>query len=161
MTARTARDKKMIDAISVENKPTANSAAANQGDKMNAAKLKEEHRATYDEILALGRELGAKAERERVCAHLVLAEGSGDYDTAHEAIQGGEEMTQLVMARHQSAAMKRDMKVARRADNPDDIEVSGEARNEQEAEAAKALADFQAANPGCTIEVDTPAREVN
>jgi ClpP class serine protease len=123
MTARTARQKKMIDAISVENKPTANP-AANQGDKMNAKQLKEEHRAVYDEIFALGAESGATTERKRVCAHLVLAEGSGDFKTAHKAIEDGDGMDDLVVAKHRSAAMKRDMIAARQADNPDEIDAT-------------------------------------
>lgn len=125
MTARTALQRRMIDAIQTS-KPTA-TPAANQGDKMDSKTLKAEHRATYDEIL----EIGAKAERERVCAHLVLAEGSGDYDTAHQAIKDGDEMSALVMAKHQSAAMKRDLIQARQADNPLDI-GAGATANEDE-----------------------------
>ena len=162
MTARTALRRKMIDGIAPSraaaenNKPTAEP-AANQGDKMDSKTLKAEHRATYDEII----EIGAKAERERVCAHLVLAEGSGDYDTAHQAIKDGEEMSALVMARHQSAAMKRDLKQARVADNPPDLGAGAKANDEQAQADAKAIADFQALNPGCTVEVDPIRTEVH
>ena len=124
---------------------------------MDSKTLKAEHRATYDEII----EIGAKAERERVCAHLVLAEGSGDYDTAHQAIKDGEEMSALVMAKHQSAAMKRDLKQARVADNPPDLGAGAKANDEQAQADAKAIADFQALNPGCTVEVDPIRTEVH
>lgn len=149
MTARTAKQKGMIDSIGVEtHKPTApKQAAANQGDRMNAQILKEEHPEVYDAIL----QKGVKAERDRVSAHLVAAEG-GDIEAAHEAIQNGEGYTGLVKAKHDAFARKQQMIEARKNDNAEDIDTAAEAPMPND-EDAKIQAEFAAAHPGCTMEV--------
>jgi ClpP class serine protease len=124
MTARTALQKKMIDGI-MNNQP-AESKAAKIGDKMDPKTLKEEHRATYDAIFEAGKEAGSKEEHERACAHLILAEGSGDVEAAHKAIKDGEGITEMVKAKHMSAAMKRNMIQARQDDNPPEINTAGD-----------------------------------
>jgi ClpP class serine protease len=124
MTARTALQKKMIDGI-MNNQP-AESKAAKIGDKMDPKTLKEEHRATYDAVFNAGKEAGSKEEHERACAHLILAEGSGDVEAAHKAIKDGNGITEMVKAQHMSAAMKRNMIQARQDDNPPEINTAGD-----------------------------------
>jgi ClpP class serine protease len=127
MTARTALSRKMIDGIfNTNNQPAQTKAATIIGVKaMNMDELKTEHPALYREVFALGQEAGRKEEKERVCAHLILAEGSGDIEAAHKAIQEDEGITELVKAQHMSAAMKRNMIAAREADNPPPINTNG------------------------------------
>jgi len=149
MTARTAKKKGMIDAISVENKPTAKS-AANQGDKMDAKQLKTEHPDVYAAVF----EAGQKDERERVCAHLVLADGSGDFDAAHAAIKDGSAVNQLTTAHHMAAAMKRTHQEARVADNPDEVKAVKEDRSGgSDADDKAFVKAWEAEHEGYTMEV--------
>jgi ClpP class serine protease len=146
MTARKALQLKMIDAIGV-NKPTAKP-AANQGDKMDAKTLKEEHRETYDAIYEAGR----KAEREQACAHLVLAEGSGDIEAAHKAIREGTGITPLITSTHYSAAMKRGMRQERQEDDPPEIGAGKSTTGDDAETDAKAKAAYEAAHSGIEVE---------
>jgi capsid assembly protease len=150
MTARTANQRGLIDSIGVEKiKPTAKS-AANQGDKMDAKQLKNEHPDVYAAVF----EAGQTDERERVCAHLVLADGSGDYDAAHASIKDGSAVNQLTTAHHMAAAMKRNMSEARVADNPDDVEAVEEDRSGGEEVDDKAfVASWEKDHEGYTMEV--------
>jgi ClpP class serine protease len=133
MTARTALQRKMIDAIGIA-QPTTAKKAATTGVNMDAKTLRGEHRETFDAVFEMGR----RAEREQVCAHLVLAEGSGDFKAAHQAIKDGEGVTQLVVAHHQSAAMRRQHINARQEDNPPPVNAGGEAPPTDETSKIKA-----------------------
>jgi ClpP class serine protease len=151
MTARTALQKKMIDGISTNNQP-AELKAAKIGDKMDPKTLKQEHRATYDAIFEAGKEAGSKEENERACAHLILAEGSGDVEAAHKAIKDGDGITEMVKAQHMSAAMKRNMIAAREADNPPDINTNAQAPTVEDLDEKKMKTEFEAAHPGWEVE---------
>lgn len=151
MTARTALKKKMIDGI-IEDKPESTAtktAAEKQGDKMDAKTLKEEHRDTYNAIVAIGVANGVKAERDRVNAHLVAAEG-GDLNAAHEAITSGEDYSDLVKAKHDAFARKEQMKSARVDDNPPDINADADDHIDPQLEMKKGM---EAACPGLEWEV--------
>lgn len=124
MTARTALSKGMIDGIMQSNQPA--KPAAKIGATMDPKTLKEEHRSTYDAVFNAGKEAGEKAERDRVCAHLTLADGSGDVATAHKAIVEGDGITATVQAAHLSAAMKRQQRTDRTNDNPPPVNAGGE-----------------------------------
>lgn len=106
----------MIDAIigpaklSVVPKPT-NQHTAERSSNMDIEKLKAEHTALYNQLLAMGCEDGKKqgltAERERISAHLVFAEQSGDFEFAAECIKDGRAATdQTVFAHHMSVGLK-------------------------------------------------------
>jgi len=146
MTARTALSRKVIDGIS-NNQPAQTKAATIIGVKaMNMDELKTEHPALYREVFALGQAAGRKEEKERVCAHLILADGSGDIETAHKAIKEGEAITELVKAQHMSAHMKRNMIQACQDDNPPEINTAGEVP--VVGSFAKDKAEIEAACPG-------------
>lgn len=145
MTARTALNKKMIDGIIEQDKTATKEAAAKQGDKMDAKTLREEHRETYDAIF----NSGVQAERDRVNAHLVAAEG-GDLNAAHECIKNGEGYTDLVKAKHDAYARNQALKAARKEDNPDTIEPTDGDHEDEQTETKKGL---EAAVPGLVWEV--------
>lgn len=151
MTARTALQKKMIDGI-MSNQP-AESKAAKIGDKksMDAKTLKEEHRATYDAIFNAGKEAGEKKERERVSAHLIAAE-CGDIEAAHEAIINGDGYSDLVKAKHDAFARRKQMIQDRLDDNPPDIGSSGGAPDVNDSEGSKLKSSFEAEHPGWEVE---------
>jgi len=125
MSARTALQRHMIDGIKSEflhryqseNKPSASQSAETHGEKMDIKELKAENPGLYQEIFELGVTAGSEAEKERVESHLILADGSGDYDTAHEAIKNGDKITEKVKALHMAAAMKRNAIAAKASDN--------------------------------------------
>ena len=52
-------------------------------------------------------ERGINAERDRVTAHLIRGEASGDLQTAIEAIKSGEQMTESVKAKYFAASVKK------------------------------------------------------
>jgi ATP-dependent Clp protease protease subunit len=65
---------------------------------------------------------GVHAERDRVTAHIIWGEASGDFKTASEAIQDGSEMTAALTAKYSVAAMNR-KDVESRID--DDADLNG------------------------------------
>jgi len=104
---------------------------------MDLAKLKAEHSDLYAAVLALGVTQGVTQERERVGAHLIMGESSGDMKTALEACKAGTEMTPTMNAMYMSAGMKRNDIDTRTAD-----------------EIAAAAAGDNANNEGDTAETD-------
>lgn len=105
--AQTALDSGLIDSIrgsntglmgiSQEAAPTATRSTT----RMNIETLKAEH----PEVFRAAVELGAKTERERVCAHLKLGESAKAVETAISAIRDGRELTQDMQAEYMAAAM--------------------------------------------------------
>jgi len=111
--AEEALKRGMIDSVakvrlqSVKNTNTTQT-AANGGDNikvkvMDLAKLKAEHPEAYS--AAVGE--GVAQERDRVGAHLIMGESSGDMVTAIAACKDGTEMTATMHATYSSAAMNR------------------------------------------------------
>ena len=104
-----------------------NQTAADGGDKlkvkvMDLSTLKAEHPEAY--IAAVS--VGTTQERERVSAHLIMGEASGDMVTAITACKEGAEMTPSVQATYSAAAMNRsDINAA----NADD-DAAGNAGND-------------------------------
>lgn len=86
---------------------------------MNLKELKIQHSDLYDEIVAEG----AKQERDRVCAHLVMGTESGDMQTAIEAIKNGDNMTSSLTAKYQSALIKKNALLARNDDKIEAVEI--------------------------------------
>lgn len=70
---------------------------------MTREELKANHPDVYNAIL----DEGKATEADRVNAHLELAKGSGDTESAIAAIQSGEGITATIQAKHMSAAMNR------------------------------------------------------
>ena len=108
---------------------------------MNKEELKAKHPEIYAAILAEGHTEGVNAERDRVNAHLILGNASGDTKTAFAAIEDGSAMTATLQAKYTAAGMnKRDIqdraeddKEATPADN-----VSAEEDTETDADAVAA-----------------------
>lgn len=80
--------------------------------KMNEAEL----RAQHPELFAAIVQQGVTAERDRVEAHLIMGEASGDMTTAIAAISSGEAMTPKLSAKYQAAGMKRTAIAARQTE---------------------------------------------
>lgn len=70
---------------------------------MDLAQLKAEHPAVFAEAVAVG----VAQELDRVSAHLVMGEQSGDMETATKAVLEGSEMSMTMQAKYMSAAMNR------------------------------------------------------
>ena len=81
---------------------------------MDLETLKAQHPAVYAAAVAEG----TAAERKRVTAHLKLADSTGATDVAHKAIrEGGSVLDEDMHAEYMSAAMKRNDKTNRQADD--------------------------------------------
>lgn len=107
----------MIDSVAVPSlqsvkTTTSTKTAANGGDNikvkvMDLAKLKAEHPEAYRAAVGEGVAQGVTQERERVGAHLIMGESSGDMVTAVAACKDGTEMTPTMSATYSAAAMNR------------------------------------------------------
>jgi ClpP class serine protease len=84
---------------------------------MTKEELQAQHPATFAAVLAMG----VEQERDRVSAHLTMAEASGDMATATAAIADGSGMTAKLQATYMAAGMKKNELDARVKDNPDDL----------------------------------------
>lgn len=112
--ANDALNRGMIDAISNnERSQTPGAETSTQEAKyMDLQELKAKHPETYKAAFAEGE---AK-ERDRVSAHLIMGEASGDVKTAIEAVKKGDEMTATYTATYQASAMKNGHIGARQTD---------------------------------------------
>ncbi len=144
--AEEALKRGMIDSVAkvrLQSVKTTNSTqtAANGGDNtkvkvMDLAQLKAEHPEAY--LAAVG--VGVTQERDRISAHLIMGESSGDMVTAIAACKDGTEMTATMQATYSAAAMNRadinaagaddadaDVASANANDNADDTDADAEA----------------------------------
>lgn len=120
--AQDAVDRGMIDAIAapvlavVSPKPAGKSGknAVAEAAKMDLQTLKAQH----PDLFALVVAMGVTQERDRVCAHLVMAEAGDAFDIAHKAIKDGVELTATVNAQYITAGIAKSQKVERKADEP-------------------------------------------
>ena len=87
---------------------------------MNMAELKAEHSDLFDAV----RQDGIDAERDRVGAHLIMGEKSGDMKTAIDAINSGDSMTAVIQAKYLTAAMNKTDVDNRERDNIDPLTAS-------------------------------------
>jgi ClpP class serine protease len=154
MTARTALAQGMIDAIETKKtkQPAGKTPAANmRGKAMDIEKLKAEHGDVYAAVFSAG----VKAERDRVDAHLTLAEASGDTETAHAAIKSGDGLTDTIRAKHMGAEIRNRSIAARGEETPAPVAVATPvqvAALTPKEENEKLSAEIAAAHPGVTIE---------
>lgn len=88
---------------------------------MDLSTLKAEHPELYAKVKGLG----VKEERDRVTAHLVMGEASGDLKTALKAAKDGEEMTQTAQATYMAAGMNKSSIEDREGDEPTVVVKSG------------------------------------
>ena len=118
--ANEAVEKGMIDGMLDADETTTQSATGGktktEAQIMDLNELKTKHPALYAEVHGAGCTQAVKAEQERVEAHLLLAEGSGDMETALASIKSGDGITELVKAKHLSASMKASAASARKGD---------------------------------------------
>jgi ClpP class serine protease len=84
---------------------------------MTKEELQAQHPATFAAVLATG----VEQERDRVSAHLTMAEASGDMATAVAAIADGSGMTASLQATYMAAGMKKTELNARVEDNPGEL----------------------------------------
>jgi ClpP class serine protease len=84
---------------------------------MTKEELQAQHPATFAAVLATG----VEQERDRVSAHLTMAEASGDMATAVAAIADGSGMTASLQATYMAAGMKKTELTARVEDNPGEL----------------------------------------
>jgi len=84
-----------------------------EASKMDLTQLKAQHPETF----AAAVQQGTTEERDRVQAHLLMGESSGDMKTASAAIKDGSAMTAVLQATYMTAGMNRSDVAARQADD--------------------------------------------
>ena len=115
----------MIDRIGFASKSTQTIAAVS-GTKLEANKMDlKTLQAQHPDVYAAALELGVNQERDRVVAHLTLAEPSCDYSLAAKAIKDGEVMTETLRAQYMVAGMNRKDLDRREQDNAAASAVDG------------------------------------
>lgn len=110
-----------------------------------------EFQAQHSSIFAEALALGVTQENERVQAHLILGDASGDLALAVKHIKDGSTMTALVSAQYTAAGMKNQAIIDRADENPDAVPTPAAASEAAEAE-DKAIAEALAAETGVTID---------
>jgi len=112
----------MIDAVAtsspkavktIKTTTTANSGNQPEATKMDLKDLKSQHPDTF----AAAVQQGVVEERDRVTAHLVMGESSGDIKTANASIRNGDAMTATLSATYMTFGMNRSDVNARDKDN--------------------------------------------
>lgn len=85
------------------NSTTASSGNNQEAKMMDLKTLQAQHPDVHEAVV----KLGVDQERDRVCAHLISGEASGDMKTACEAIKDGSLMTATLQAKYMTAGMNR------------------------------------------------------
>lgn len=97
---------------------------------MDLGKLKAEHPAVFAEAVAVG----VAQELDRVSAHLIMGESSGDMATAIAAVTDGSKMTATLNAKYMAAGMKKTELAARTGENPDELDAAAAAAGKTDAD---------------------------
>ncbi len=125
LLAEAARQRGMIDTVAgAKRQPVPTSSETKSMDK---ATLQAEHPAVYAAV----REDGTAAERDRVSAHLILGEASGDMKTALAAAKDGTEMTAALHATYTAAGMNRGDQQAREGDDTSAADAADQQSDDQ------------------------------
>jgi ClpP class serine protease len=111
--AKEALSRGMIDKIQTSS--ATNEIVKLEENAMDLNALKVNHPDIYEQVF----NAGIAKERDRVSAHVLLGEASGSFDIAAAAIQNGDEMTALINAKYQAAAMNKQSISARQLDAQD------------------------------------------
>lgn len=113
-TADNALKNGMIDGIEGEARTkTAIKQPTKEAKTMDLATLQAQHPSLYAQVV----QIGATTERDRVTAHLIMGETSGDMATAAAACKDGSTMTATLQAQYFSATVKNGALAARAADD--------------------------------------------
>jgi ATP-dependent protease ClpP protease subunit len=125
------------------NSTTAQNKGGNQPEatKMDRNQLKADHPDVYQAAV----QDGVDKERDRVGAHLMMGESSGDTKTAFASIRDGSEMTATIQATYLSAGMNRSDINARTSD---DVGVTPGAGDDTDKDAGDAVASLVEAKLG-------------
>ena len=106
----------MLEAQTQSTQPAQSGKTKTEAIKMDLNELQAKYPDLCAQAASAGVATAVKAEQERVEAHLVLGEASGDMETTLAAIKSGEGVTALVTAKHNAAAMKATAASARKDD---------------------------------------------
>ncbi len=109
--------------------------------KMTEAELRAQHPELFASVVAQG----VTQERDRVEAHLIMGDASGDMATAVAAISAGEAMTPKLSAKYQAAGMKRAAVAARQTETDGAGVILAGASRAPASEGGKDLTDTVAA----------------
>ena len=119
--AREALKRGMIDEIatpSLKAVKTTNTTTATSGNKPEAINMDlNTLKAQHPETFAAAVQQGTEQERDRVSAHLMMGESSGDMKTASASIKDGSGMTATLQATYMTAGMNRSDVQGRQADD--------------------------------------------
>ena len=111
----------MIDEIatpSLKAVKTTNTTTATSGNKPEAINMDlNTLKAQHPETFAAAVQQGTEQERDRVSAHLMMGESSGDMKTASASIKDGSGMTATLQATYMTAGMNRSDVQGRQADD--------------------------------------------
>lgn len=129
---------------------TAESGTQPEATDMDLNKLRAEHPAVYAE--AVGH--GATQERDRISAHLIMGEASGDMKTALAAAKEGTEMTAAMQATYMTAGMNRQDVEDRQADDADANAGDGAHASAADADTTAAAAILNAAAASCAVSLE-------
>jgi hypothetical protein len=98
--------------------------------------------------------VGVAQERDRVCAHLTMAEPGDAFDIAHKAIKDGTELTATVNAQYVTAGIAKAQKEQRKVDEPPAVTLPNggqpAATKTKESELAEKVASLVEASVGIT-----------
>lgn len=111
-----------IGAVEYEITTAAEGGGNEGGGSMDPKKLQAEHPDVYAAIVAIG----VAQERDRVMAHVTLAEQTGADTIALRAIREGSDLTQTLIAEYTAAGLAKRELSTRVDDNPDTGSVSGQ-----------------------------------
>lgn len=116
-----ALNRGMIDSIAAPSLKSVNGAkstTAESGNQLEASKMDlNQLQAQHPETFAAAVQQGATEERDRVSAHLMMGESSGDMKTASAAIKDGSGMTATLQATYMTAGMNRGDVASRQDDD--------------------------------------------
>jgi len=110
----------LVDNTAGQKQTATKTAVAEQESEMTLDDLKDQHPSIYREAL----EAGAKKERGRVSAHLVMADASGDFETALKAIREGSQPDAEAQAHHTAYGIKRRAVELRAEEAPPSVDTS-------------------------------------
>ena len=115
---------------------------------MDLKKLQSEHRDIYDAAVTAG----VEKERDRVKAHLVMGEASGDMATAITAVNDGTEMTTVMQSTYMAAGMNRkDVETKGADDKTTEEALSGAGNGTEEPTTADEVAALVEEKSGITL----------
>lgn len=125
LLAKESLKRGMIDQIGFTDESTDN-ITAHSGNQIEANQMDlKTLQAQHPDVYAAALEMGVNQERDRVVAHLTLAEPSRDYSIAASAIKDGDVMTETLRARYMVAGMNRKDLDLRAQDNQSADAVDG------------------------------------